>query len=419
MTTAAPTLKLTRPSAVEAIVDQLAPAMGRAFVGAAVSAQRKIDVEVLAANIEAGRFLQIVEQLKMEQFVAEDLAPLTDFMVVANERGRKLAERFILEKAKKPKVTIEQITESANRLLRQHDRIKEHPGRMPFPSISASSSYERQLEELYAGIKDHIKQFPFTDEWRFEVKAIEQRLVRALQALNERNFDTALSNLHSATAELVTSVPSNRYALFAEPKPLKTPRALFGFDFKTANPKALLAAERQAAELLTSVNAETKQTVRNLIARSYREGITSRDTARMIRDVVGLNDRQATALFNYRSGLVEEGIKPDRVIALTERYGNRLLRQRADTIAQTEIHRASAEGQHELWREAVREGHLGADALRIWIANSGACSWCEAMELLNEDGVSIDGQFVTPDGDMIDGPEDSHVGCKCSTGLRQ
>ena len=188
-------------------------------------------------------------------------------------------------------------------------------------------------------------------------------------------------------------------------------------DFKTTNPKALAAAQRQAADLLTAVNVETKQTVRDLIARAYREQITSRDTARMIRDVVGLNDRQATALFNYRAGLVEDGRAADQVERMTARYGDRLLRQRADTIAQTEIHRASAEGQHELWREGVREGRIGANARRIWIANTGACEWCEAIESINADGVPIDGQFETPDGDMIDGPEESHINCRCSSGL--
>ena len=189
-------------------------------------------------------------------------------------------------------------------------------------------------------------------------------------------------------------------------------------DFKATNPKALAAAERQAAQLLTSVNVETKQTVRDLIARAYREQVSPRDTAKLIRDVVGLNDRQANALFNYRSGLVEDGRAADQVERMTERYGNKLLRQRADTIAQTEIHRASAEGQHELWREGVREGRIGADARRIWIANAGACEWCQGVEDMNVDGVPVDGQFVTPSGDMIDGPEDSHVGCRCSTGLR-
>lgn len=184
------------------------------------------------------------------------------------------------------------------------------------------------------------------------------------------------------------------------------------------NPRALRAAEQQAAELLTAVNDETKATVRDLIARAYREQITTRDTARLIRDVVGLNDRQATALFNFRAGLVEDAVKPDRIAAQVERYGDRLLRQRADMIAQAEIHRASADGQHELWREGVREGRIDVTtALRFWIPNEGACDWCEELADINSEGVPIDGQYETPDGDMIDGPGDSHVGCRCSEGL--
>jgi hypothetical protein len=45
------------------------------------------------------------------------------------------------------------------------------------------------------------------------------------------------------------------------------------------------------------------------------------------------------------------------------------------------------------------------------------CDYCLGIEEMNADGVEVDGQFETPDGDMIDGPEDSHVGCRCSTGL--
>ena len=284
------------PSKLEVVIDRLAPKMSRAFQEAALEAQGRIDLEVLAANIEAGRVGRVINQLNLETFAAEDLTPTTDFIVEAFRAGALISAESFVTKAEQ-------------------------------------------------------KSSPFS------------------HALN------------------------------------------------VTNAKALEAAEEQAADLLTSVNVETKATVRNLIARAYREQITSKDTARLIRDVVGLNDRQATALFNYRVGLVEDGRAADQVERMTARYGDRLLRQRADTIAQTEIHRASAEGQHELWREGVREGRIGANVRRVWISNVGACSWCEAIELINADGVPIDGQFETPDGDMIDGPEESHVGCRCSTGL--
>jgi hypothetical protein len=284
---------------LEPIIDRLAPKMSRAFQDAALQAQERIDLEVLAANVEAGSIGRAVRALGMETFTGEDLSGLAPFLVQAHAAGRLLgAEGLQIRKA----------------------------------------------------------------------------------------------------------------------EPRKKPALELALD--VTNVKALEAAEEQAADLLTAVNLETKATVRGLIARAYKEQITAHDTARLIRDVVGLNDRQATALFNYRAGLVEDGRAADQVSRMSERYGNRLLRQRADTIAQTEIHRASAEGQHELWREGVMEGFINpATARRIWIANEGACEWCEAVESLNADGVPIDGQFQTPDGDSIDGPEESHVGCRCSSGL--
>ena len=277
------------PSRLERIVDRLAPQMSRAFVDAAEGARSQIDLDVLAANVEAGRVGRIVRQLDMRTFVEDDLTPTMAFLADAYEDGRMLG------------------------------------------SVS---------------------------------KAL-------------------------------------------------------ALDLETTNPKALRAAERQAAELLTSVDVETKQMIRDLIVRAYREQMTPRDIAWLVREVIGLNDRQATALFNYRSGLVEDGRAPDQVERMTERYGAKLLRQRADTIAQHEIHGASVRGQKDLWKEGIQEGRIDAGtAKRIWIANVGACPYCEAIESLNAEGVPVDGQYRTPDGDMIDGPEDSHVGCRCSEGLK-
>lgn len=191
-----------------------------------------------------------------------------------------------------------------------------------------------------------------------------------------------------------------------------------GWTFNATNPMAILAAERQAAALVTAVNAETKLMVRDLIMRAYREQVTVQGTAMMIRDIIGLNERQATALFNFRSGLVRDGLSASVVESKTAKYGDKLFRQRALTIAQTEIHRASSAGQHDLWREAVRDGRINpATARRHWITNLDACPWCEQVAAMNGNGVVIDGQYQTPEGIMIDGPEDSHVSCRCSERL--
>jgi hypothetical protein len=276
---------------------------------------------------------------------------------------------------------------------------------------AAPSKLEQVIDRLAPKLQRAVRQAALTAQGRIDLDALSAALEagHVSQAVRQLGVDRFVTSDLAEAAAIIAEAHVAGRALGAEH---------IGWAFDVTNPKALAAAEAQAAELLTAVNLETKATVRGLIARAYREQITTADIARMIRDVVGLNDRQATALFNFRAGLVEDVVHPDRITSLTARYGDRLLRQRAETIAQTEVHRASAEGQHELWRDGVREGRINpTTARRIWIANAGACEWCLGIEEMNAEGVEVDGQFETPDGDMIDGPEDSHVGCRCSTGL--
>ena len=284
--------------------------------------------------------------------------------------------------------------------------------RQPPPSVvkARPSRIEQVVDRLAPRMSDAFRDAALAAQARVDLGVLEAnveagRVGRIVRQLDMKTF--VEEDLLPTMNFLVEAYEAGRVA------------KKLSLDLKTTNPKALLAAERQAAELLTSVDAETKQTIRDLIARSYREQITAKDVARLIRSVIGLNDRQATALFNYRQGLLEDGRAADQVERMTERYGAKLLRQRADTIAQHEIHGASVRGQKDLWREGIQEGRIDAGtAKRVWIANVGACAWCEAIESLNAEGVPVEGQYQTPDGDTIDGPEDSHVGCRCSEGLR-
>ncbi len=286
-----------------------------------------------------------------------------------------------------------------------------HPARFVFKA-KALTPLERIVDRLSPKMRRAVQSAARTAQGRIDLAALSGALERGRigQVLREVDVDqfTAADLAEASKVALEARVVGA--ALGAD--------SLRGWALDVTNPEALAAAERQAAALVTLVNEETKQTIRDLVARAYREQVTAADTARLIRDVVGLNERQATALFNYRAGLVESGMAEEKVARMAAKYGDRLLRDRASTIAQTEIHRASAEGQHELWRQGVREGRINpATARRYWISNVGACDWCVEMEELNADGVTVDGQFQTPDGDMIDGPEDSHVNCRCSSSI--
>ena len=288
-----------------------------------------------------------------------------------------------------------------------------HPPPRFVAKAMSQSAVERLIDSLSPKMQRALRKAIQTARGRIDVEALARAVEqgRVSRAVLQVNVDRFTGTDLAEAAKVINEA-------FVSGVVLGETQIKGAYRFDVTNPKALDAAERQAATLLTAVNEETKQTVRTLIGRAYREGNTAQETARMIRGVVGLNDRQATALTNYRAGLLEEGIAPDRLEVLADRYSARLLRQRAEMISRAEIHRASSEGQHELWREGVRNGYINPTrARRTWNTNQGACSWCLGVADANADGVPIDGLFVTPDGATISGTADSHVNCRCSETL--
>ena len=119
----------------------------------------------------------------------------------------------------------------------------------------------------------------------------------------------------------------------------------FGFDSKA--PEAQAVAKKTAASMVTVVGKETKKAIRALIVRAIREGIAPRDTARIIRRMVGMNRPQLAAAMNYRSMLAELGLSNSRIETLMARYVKRKIKERATMIARTELMAALNKGQME------------------------------------------------------------------------
>jgi len=174
------------------------------------------------------------------------------------------------------------------------------------------------------------------------------------------------------------------------------------FRFDGLNPEAQRVAERQAAAMVTAISEETRAAIRALIARSIREGIPPYDAGRMIRGMIGLTDRQAQAAANYREELINQGLEMGRVNTLLDRYVEKKIRDRAESIARTETMAALNEGSRESWRQAQEEGLLGKDAKKEWIVtpDDRLCPNCAPMDGVQ---VPLEAKFHTPLGD-VDGP---------------
>lgn len=196
-------------------------------------------------------------------------------------------------------------------------------------------------------------------------------------------------------------------------------RVELGLRFDRTNPEAVAFARDRAAALVTGVGTDLRATIRETVTRAFNEQVDVWETARRIRQVIGLRPDQERALWNYRRELKalqasarpvtrvtrmrrlnSKGLTDERMNAWVEKYRQRLLRQRAELIARTEVMAASNAGQLALWRQAVADGQLTREFRKRWLTTptDRRCPRCAAMEgqtrLLDEPFEAEDGTRV-------------------------
>lgn len=181
--------------------------------------------------------------------------------------------------------------------------------------------------------------------------------------------------------------------------------------FDLANPAAIEAARTYAYDLVTNVTNQTVRAIRTVITAGVSGGnMTVAQQTRILRDVVGLNEQQGTALVAFARGLAEDDDFTDEQLeSRVTRQVDAYIKDRAEMIARTETNRAQSSGLSALWDQAVDQGALGADAQRVWIASPDACDIC----------LELDGQTVGLEEEWADGIDQppAHPNCRCTMGI--
>ncbi len=139
-------------------------------------------------------------------------------------------------------------------------------------------------------------------------------------------------------------------------------------------------------------------------------GASPRDMAKEIKNYVGLYPRLATAHSNYVAKLRKDGVRPDRIEVLSDKYYDRLLTYRTETIARTETQFMLNRGQLTVWQEGSRQGLLPPDSKKVWIVDGNPCEICEPMDGI---AVGINESWSLDDGSEVDIPTEAHPNCMC------
>lgn len=261
---------------------------------------------------------------------------------------------------------------------------------------------------------------------RVPVRALEaaltERRANAQSLVDTRLADDLRGELRRMIEEATSRIAPRAFRLAREETRKQDIDPALAFTFDATSPSMLAYAAEKTGTLVREIVADQLATIRALIADGFREGIAPRETARTLRDSIGLTQRDANAAFRYQLAtektLLEAGVGPAqasiRARELGDKYRARLLRKRAETIARHETLSAASQGEHETWRQMRDAGLLGADFVRIWIVatDERTCQICRPLEGLT---APLGIPFSGPTG-VFQAPP-AHVQCRCSTGL--
>jgi len=173
--------------------------------------------------------------------------------------------------------------------------------------------------------------------------------------------------------------------------------------------------EAWTADDIRRLSQETRNLIQALITRAIREGIPPYEAARLIREMIGMNLRQAHAVLNYRESLVNMGLSIADVDRKVKRYEAKQIRRRALMIARTETINSLNEGQISAWNDAEKRDLIDADVKKKVIVawDERLCDICRGVEALGP--IPRKDKFQASTGAKMS--PGFHPNCRCSMGL--
>lgn len=169
--------------------------------------------------------------------------------------------------------------------------------------------------------------------------------------------------------------------------------------YDQVNQRAVNALQENRFRLIREITQSQRDAFREVLVEGTRRGLNPRQQARALRDSLGLTARQTQAVMNFRR-LLEEGdsaalsrklrdrrfdrtveraisgeitLTETQIDRMVERYRERWIKFRSETIAQTEALAAVHEGNEQMLNQAFEQGLLSPEDIeRKWVTAEDA-----------------------------------------------
>ena len=245
-------------------------------------------------------------------------------------------------------------------------------------------------------------------------------------ALSDAGLNAAFSKFR-ATMQVLTrdAVP-----YFGKDIPGVHPKIGVTFDY--LNPKVVEAVKRMDTEMMRGLADSVRETVRTAIHTGLEAGVNPRETARGLRQVLGLAPNQLEAVTNYERSLrgidgagnpltralrdkrfdatVRKGdLTEPQIQKMVDAYRRRMVAFNAETQARTATLDALKLGQELSWRDAMDKGFVPSGALvKQW---KGVMDDRERDEHIAMEGETVPFDQPYSNGEMV--PGESTYNCRC------
>jgi SPP1 gp7 family putative phage head morphogenesis protein len=203
-----------------------------------------------------------------------------------------------------------------------------------------------------------------------------EAIVRFSNVLHDGDFEKLLRGVLSETGDVAARRLRIQLRIQLR-NALRATQDDVEFEFDVTNPNAVKWAREHAAETITGISETTRENIRDLVERAFEEQFDVDRLTDEITDLIGDEDR-------------------------------------AETIARTEVMRASNEGQLQAWEQATSAGLLIGTEEKEWIVtpDDRLCPICEPLDGVR---VGMRESFDTEVG-RLEGPP-AHPNCRCVLGL--
>lgn len=221
----------------------------------------------------------------------------------------------------------------------------------------------------------------------------ETSLADLAEFLSVRDYQSPLRMLDAAAERLATTLNSAFMLSTEEFVEAMAEKLGLVISFDQFNPAVVEFTRQNKFELIRNFTREQTEATRQAILRGVQEGLNPREMARAFRDSIGLTKNQERAVANFRKLLEQNDPEAllrqlrdrrfDRTVAraidfegklskseikrMVDRYRDRMLKFRSETIARTEALPMVHKAHDEAVRQAVDKGVIEKSKIkRTW-----------------------------------------------------